>query len=80
MNFLHFSIFLFLFSVIILIFVSQFTAGPSEEKIKGLTLKYAEMEKTDVELLAVTPKRHRLNLAFSVLLVFSIVILWIIFF
>lgn len=80
MNFLHFAIFLFVLSVMILIIVSKMTGKPAEDKVKGLTFKYAEMEKADEELLAVSPQRHRLNLVFSVLLIFSIVILWIVFF
>jgi solute:Na+ symporter, SSS family len=36
-NFLHFAIFLFLFSVCLLIGVSLFTAAPSDEQLDGLT-------------------------------------------
>jgi SSS family solute:Na+ symporter len=37
MNFLHFAIFLFIFSVSLLFTVSVFTAPPSEEQLNGLT-------------------------------------------
>jgi SSS family solute:Na+ symporter len=37
MNFLHFAIFLFIFSVGLLFTVSVFTAPPSEEQLNGLT-------------------------------------------
>lgn len=80
MNFLHFAIFLFILSVVILVIVSKITGSPPKEKVAGLTFKYNKEEEKQEGLLTVSQKRQRLNLVFSVLLIFSIVILWFIFF
>jgi SSS family solute:Na+ symporter len=37
MNFLYFCIYLFLFSIVVLVVVSMVTPAPTEEKVRGLT-------------------------------------------
>ena len=44
-NFLHYAIFLFVFSVVVLVIVSKLTSPPSEHQIKGLCLQTSEKEK-----------------------------------
>jgi len=44
-NFLHYAIFLFVFSVVVLVVVSKLTSPPSEHQIKGLCLQTSEKEK-----------------------------------
>lgn len=75
MNFLHFAIVLFAVCSLVLIIVSLMTAKPDEKKIAGLT--FATTNKA-VRLAETTPGK-RMNIFFSVLLITTVLILWIVF-
>jgi len=82
MNFLHFAFFLFVVSAGVLVLVSVYTATPRPGKIAGLTYgntkpqNYAFEQKIDVQ----DERWTNLNIIFSVILVFTLLILWSIFF
>jgi solute:Na+ symporter, SSS family len=85
MNFLHYAIFMFIVCSMVLIVVSLMGAAPERKKLAGLTFATVD-EKMDVTFTAggrkpaaETPIEHRLNVAFSVLLVATVVSLWIYF-
>jgi SSS family solute:Na+ symporter len=75
MNFLHFAILLFVICSLVLIIVSLMTAKPDEKKISGLT--FATTNKA--MRLAETTSGKRMNIFFSVLLIATVLILWIVF-
>ncbi|MBE0539490.1 MAG: sodium/solute symporter [Ignavibacterium sp.] len=70
-NFLHFAIFLFIFSSAVLIFVSLATEKPTNEKLSGMIYH----RNTAV----ITDRWTKINIGFSALLVFVLVSLWWIF-
>jgi SSS family solute:Na+ symporter len=85
MNFLHYAIFMFVVCCLVLIIVSLMGAVPERQKLAGLTFATVD-EKMDVTFTAggrkpaaETPTEHRLNVAFSVLLVATVIGLWIYF-
>jgi solute:Na+ symporter, SSS family len=85
MNFLHYAIFMFGVCSVILIAVSLVGPAPERKKLAGLTFATVS-EKMDVtstqggrKPAAETPTEHRLNVAFSVLLVATVVGLWVYF-
>jgi solute:Na+ symporter, SSS family len=85
MNFLHYAIFMFGVCSVILIAVSLVGPAPERKKLAGLTFATVS-EKMDVTFTqggrkpaAETPTEHRLNVAFSVLLVATVVGLWVYF-
>jgi len=88
MNFLHYAIFMFVVCAAVLVVVSLRTPAPSREQLAGLTFATVDL-KLDAARVA-SPGRHfnieretrlehRLNVAFSVLLVAVVVGLWIYF-
>lgn len=84
MNFLHYSILMFVICSLLLIIISLLTSAPDRKKLAGLTFATVD-EKMDV--IPVTPVsykpaaetrfEHRLNIAFSVALVCTVVGLWV---
>ncbi|HMC74443.1 MAG TPA: hypothetical protein VKG87_09080, partial [Terriglobales bacterium] len=85
MNFLHYAIFMFVVCSLVLIVVSLLGPAPERKKLAGLTFATVG-EKMDVSFTtgerkpaAETPGEHRINVAFSVLLVGTVVGLWIYF-
>jgi len=85
MNFLHYAIFMFVVCSLVLIVVSLLGPAPERKKLAGLTFATVG-EKMDVSFTtggrkpaAETPGEHRINVAFSVLLVATVVGLWIYF-
>jgi SSS family solute:Na+ symporter len=85
MNFLHYAIFMFVVCSLVLIIVSVLGAAPERKKLAGLTFATVG-EKMDVSFTqggrkpaAETAIEHRLNVAFSMLLVATVVGLWIYF-
>jgi SSS family solute:Na+ symporter len=86
MNFLHYALFMFVVCSLVLIGVSLVTPAPDRKRLAGLTFATVD-DKMDV--VAITPsaalhkpaaetaREHRLNLAFSVLLVLTIIVLYI---
>ena len=85
MNFLHYAIFMFSVCSLVLVAVSLLGSAPERKKLAGLTFATVG-EKMDVSFTqggrkpaAETPAEHRVNVAFSVLLVATVVALWIYF-
>jgi SSS family solute:Na+ symporter len=84
MNFLHYAIFMFVLCSAVLIGVSLLYPAPAREKIAGLTFATVnqKLETTDLHTLHLareTRREHRLNLAFTALLLATVVGLWIYF-
>jgi SSS family solute:Na+ symporter len=87
MNFLHYSILMFVICCAVLVAVSLMSPAPDRKKLAGLTFATVN-EKMDVVPVtpgatykppAETPTEHRLNVAFSLLLVATVIGLWIYF-
>ena len=90
LNFLHYAIIMFVICCGVLVLVSLVTPAPERSKLAGLT--FATVQET-IDLTKVEPvllqdqykpapetaTEHRLNLAFSFLLILSVVSLWIYF-
>ncbi len=81
-NFLHFAIFLFVFSAGVLVVVSFLTAPPIKQKIAGLTVATAKEASANapLNLEESTPRWRKSNVIFSAVLAASVFILWMIFF
>jgi SSS family solute:Na+ symporter len=90
MNFLHYAIFMFVICSGVLIAVSLMTPAPARRKVAGLTFatvdEKIDMSAVDEILLKPeykpapeTPRERRLNLAFSSLLLATVVGLWVYF-
>lgn len=82
MNFLHFAVFLFIISSLILIGVSLYTNLPDRKKLAGLTFATAnEVNSPFIQKMeAKNPLWNKLNIVFSVILALTILTLWAIFF
>jgi hypothetical protein len=82
MNFLHFAVFLFGISVVVLVGVSLATSPPNREQISGLTMASASELQTDLsrKMDAQDPRWNQINIIASIVLVLSILGLWIKFF
>ena len=86
MNFLHYAILMFVICSGVLILVSLVTPAPDRRKLAGLTFATVD-DKIDTQEVAVTrvslaresPLERKLNIAFSLLLVATVVGLWIYF-
>jgi SSS family solute:Na+ symporter len=85
MNFLHYAIFMFVVCSAVLIAVSLATKAPDRSKLAGLTFATVN-ERLQVQpggssqrLSVESPREHRLNVAFSVLLALTVIGLWIYF-
>src|SRR5205809_2313990 len=85
MNFLHYAILMFVICCAVLVGVSLMTPAPERRKLAGLTFATVD-EKMDVTPLtpsatykppAETALEHRINIAFSLALVATVVGLWI---
>jgi len=78
-NFLHFAIFLFLFSVLLIIVISLQTNPPEEKKVKGFTLKYANEIVKDEDYKRESGKYKKLNMVATVVLVLILFLYWFVF-
>jgi solute:Na+ symporter, SSS family len=78
MNFLHFAIFMFVICVVVLVMVSVLTPAPSEEQLAGLTFATAHRV-VAIESETPAPAWRRINLAFTAVLVVTVIALWFIF-
>lgn len=85
MNFLHYAIFMFVVCSIVLVGVSLMTPAPERKKLAGLTFATVDDK---IETIAVggppmrkpakeTPMEHAVNIAFSLLLLGTVIGLWI---
>jgi solute:Na+ symporter, SSS family len=84
MNFLHYAILMFVVCCGVLIGVSLLTPAPDRRKLAGLTFATVDdtidtQGVTKVSLARESPMEHKLNVAFSLLLVATVVGLWIYF-
>ncbi len=79
-NFLHFAVFLFIISSIVLVAVSLLTEKPAMEKVKGLTFKYAQSDSSSLDKSTFDSKNNSINIFASVSLLVIIAILFITFF
>lgn len=86
MNFLHYAIFMFAVCSVVLIVVSLMTPAPDRKRLAGLTfatvddkIEGYEIRLAEYKPAAETAAEHRMNLAFSLLLVATVVGLWIYF-
>jgi SSS family solute:Na+ symporter len=84
MNFLHYSILMFVVCCAVLIGVSLMTPAPERKRLAGLTFATVDdkMDVTPVRTLdykpaAETALEHRLNVAFSLVLLATVIGLWI---
>jgi SSS family solute:Na+ symporter len=82
MNFLHYAILMFVICAAVLIAVSFMGAAPSREKLEGLTFATISerIDATSVSgprLARETTLEHRLNVAFSLALLVTVISLWI---
>jgi solute:Na+ symporter, SSS family len=86
MNFLHYAILMFVICAGVLVAVSLMTPAPDRRKLAGLTFATVD-DKIDTQQVAVTrvslaresATEHKLNVAFSLLLIATVVGLWIYF-
>lgn len=84
MNFLHYAILMFVICCAVLIGVSLVTPAPDRRKLAGLTFatvddKIDTHDVTRVSLARESPMERKLNVAFSLLLIATVVALWIYF-
>ncbi len=86
MNFLHFAVLMFVVCVAVLVAVSLLTRAPEAEKVAGLTFQTVKekIAMTEVESASIleapaeaeTPSQRRINTAFALLLIVTMVSLW----
>jgi SSS family solute:Na+ symporter len=81
-NFLHYSIFMFVVCTAVLIAVSMMFPAPERKKLAGLTFATVDdkIETVTVNaphLTRETPRERKMNIAFSLLLIATITVLWI---
>ncbi len=77
MNFLHYAIFIFVVSSVVLIVVSLATEPESRQKLAGLTFATADEGKAaGPDLAPETPQQHSANVLLSGLLVLLVIGLW----
>jgi solute:Na+ symporter, SSS family len=85
MNFLHYAIFMFLVCTAVLVFVSLMTPAPDRRQLAGLTFGMvdAKLETTHVTGVHAVPREtgreRRLNVAFTIALMATVIGLWIYF-
>lgn len=82
MNFLHYAILMFVVCTLVLIGVSMMFPAPDRKKLAGLTFATVDEKIETVgvrtaQLARETPREHKLNLAFTLLLLVTVVGLWI---
>ncbi|HEY1481850.1 MAG TPA: sodium:solute symporter [Candidatus Acidoferrum sp.] len=82
MNFLHYAILMFVVCTLVLIGVSMMFPAPDRKKLAGLTFATVDEKIETVgvrtaQLARETPREHKLNLAFTLLLLVIVVGLWI---
>lgn len=81
MNYLHFAIFLFVISVLIMLTMSIFGTAPSREHLQNVTINGGNQGKSLGEKIEVKKGTwDQLNILFSIVLVLTILSLWGIFF
>jgi SSS family solute:Na+ symporter len=89
MNFLHFAAMMFLICVATLVIISLLTPAPEASKVSGLTFQTIKekIAMSDVESKSIleapaeaeTPPQRRINAAFALMLIGTIICLWIYF-
>jgi SSS family solute:Na+ symporter len=85
MNFLHYAILMFVVCTVVLVGVSLMTPAPDRRKLAGLTFATIEDKVQTTPVASVhglareTPTERRVNVAFSLLLLATVIGLWIYF-
>jgi len=84
MNFLHYAIFMFVVCAVVLVGVSLMYPAPERKKLAGLTFATVDekIDSTDVatpHLAKETRREHAMNLAFTCVLLATVIGLWIYF-
>jgi SSS family solute:Na+ symporter len=84
MNFLHYAILMFVVCSFVLIGVSMFYPAPERQRIAGLTFATVgdKLATTDVKtphLTRETNREHNINLAFTLVLIATVICLWVYF-
>jgi len=86
MNFLHYAIFMFVICSLVLVVVSLMTPAPDRQKLAGLTFATVDLKLETVPVgtpvrkpAQETPTENRINVAFSLLLLATVIGLWIYF-
>jgi SSS family solute:Na+ symporter len=82
MNFLHYAIFMFVVCTAVLIAVSMVFPAPDRKKLAGLTFATVDEKMDTVDgnvphLARETPFERQMNIAFTALLVATVLVLWI---
>jgi solute:Na+ symporter, SSS family len=82
MNFLHYAIFMFVVCTAVLIAVSMVFPAPDRKKLAGLTFATVDekMDTVDVSvphLARETPFERQMNIAFTAVLIATVLVLWI---
>jgi SSS family solute:Na+ symporter len=82
LNFLHYAIFMFVVCTLVLIGVSMMFPAPDRKKLAGLTFATVD-EKIETVVVGTpalareTPFERKMNIAFSLLLIATVIVLWI---
>lgn len=81
MNFLHFAVFLFVVSVLVLVGVSLLGTAPDASRIAGLTMASANEMQTDLSrrMDVQNPQWKKINVIASIVLIIAVISLWITF-
>ena len=79
-NFLHFAVLLFIVCTLVLLVVSRLTGSPSREKIRGVTFRHAREVQPPEAYAREHPRWRKWNVALSILLALTMIVLWGIFF
>jgi SSS family solute:Na+ symporter len=80
MNFMHFAILLFVFSVLLMVLISVVTPPPPQSKLNGLTFKYAGNIDLSESYKVESRQRRKQNMIASVILLVLLIVLYGIFF
>ncbi|GAA4319572.1 sodium:solute symporter [Compostibacter hankyongensis] len=80
MNFMHFAILLFAFSLVLMMIVSVLTPAPAQEKLNGLTFRYAGHVDLSESYKVESASRRKRNIIASCILVILLLILYALFF
>lgn len=78
-NFLHYCVILFVICIIIFVVVSLLTEKPAQEKLDGLTFRFAANSKNQEAYMVETPIWKRKNLVAGIILLIITIILHIVF-
>jgi SSS family solute:Na+ symporter len=79
MNFLHFAVLMFVVCVAVLVVVSLLTPAPAAGQLGGLTFQTVQEGGAKETMESATPLQQRLNWAFTLVLLVTMIALWVYF-